>query len=160
MQPCTTNKAVCLYVHLSIHTFCSSMNYGYRKLHLYSVPTVALRSSCAIELAKILHPKTKVGINLLADPLGQPTDTASSDHYFRTCCPSVRPHFSDLAKQNNRKQWSLLARVWVWSSGSLMTPVLVILILIVLVKNREQSRKVKQIYTYIAHAKYIIKLIS
>ena len=42
----------------------------------------------------------------IIDPLGQPTVTAGSDHYFRTCCPSVRPfvrpHFSDLAKQDNR----------------------------------------------------------
>ena len=27
----------------------------------------------------------------------------------RTCCPSVRPHFLNLEKQNNRKQCSLLA---------------------------------------------------
>ena len=32
------------------------------------------------------------------DPCGQPT--ASSDNFFRTCCPSVRPHFSKLAKHN------------------------------------------------------------
>ena len=38
--------------------------------------------------------------------------------------PSVRPHFSNLEKQNNRQQCSLLAWLWVWSSGSLMTPVL------------------------------------
>ena len=31
------------------------------------------------------------------DPRGRPTVTAGSDHYFRTCCLSVRPHFS---KQN------------------------------------------------------------
>ena len=35
---------------------------------------------------------------------GRPTVTAGSDHYFRTCClyvrPSVRPHFQNLAKQN------------------------------------------------------------
>ena len=38
--------------------------------------------------------------------------------------PYVRPHFSNLEKQNNRKQWSLLEWLWVWPSGSLMTPVL------------------------------------
>ena len=40
---------------------------------------------------------------------------------------SVCPHFSNLAKQNNRKQWSLLAWLWVWRSGSLMTHVLSVL---------------------------------
>ena len=37
------------------------------------------------------------------DPLGRPTIPAGSDHYFCTCCQSVRPHFSNLAKQNYRK---------------------------------------------------------
>ena len=37
------------------------------------------------------------------DPLGQPTVTAGSDHCFCTCCPSVRPHFSNLAKQKLQK---------------------------------------------------------
>ena len=62
------------------------------------------------------------------DPLGQPQVTAGRDHCFRTCCPSVRPHFSNLEKQKNRKQCSLLAWLWVWPSGSLMTPVLFIII--------------------------------
>ena len=57
-------------------------------------------------------------------PLGQPTVTAGRDHCFRICCPSVRPHFSNLEKQNNRKQCSLLAWLWIRLSGSLMTPVL------------------------------------
>ena len=43
--------------------------------------------------------------------------------------PSVRPHFSNLAKQNNRKQCLLLAWLWVWPSGSLMTPVLSFIVL-------------------------------
>ena len=58
------------------------------------------------------------------DPLGQTKVTAGRDHCFRKCCPYVRPHFSNLEKQNNRKQCSLLAWLWVWPSGSLMTPVL------------------------------------
>ena len=38
---------------------------------------------------------------------------------------SVRTyHFTNLAKQNSRKQRSLLTRQWVWPSGSLMAPVL------------------------------------
>ena len=37
------------------------------------------------------------------DPLGQPKVTAGRDHCFRTCCPSVRPHSSNLEKQKNRK---------------------------------------------------------
>ena len=40
---------------------------------------------------------------LIIDPLGQPNVMASRDNCFRTCCPSVRPHFSNLEKQNNRK---------------------------------------------------------
>ena len=64
------------------------------------------------------------------DPLGQPKVTPGRYHCFRTCCSSeclsVRSgnHFSNLEKQNNRKQWSLLACLWVWPSWSLMTPVL------------------------------------
>ena len=54
------------------------------------------------------------------DPLGQPKVIVFA-HIVR---PSVRPHFSNLEKQNNRKQYSLLAWLWVWLSGSLMTPVL------------------------------------
>ena len=30
----------------------------------------------------------------LFDPLGRPTITAYSDHYFHICRPSVRPNFS------------------------------------------------------------------
>ena len=32
-------------------------------------------------------------MSLLIDPLGRPKVTAGSDHYFRTCCLYVRPHF-------------------------------------------------------------------
>ena len=46
------------------------------------------------------------------DPLGRPSITAGWDHCFCTCRPYVRPHFSNLEKQNNRKQCSLLARLW------------------------------------------------
>ena len=45
----------------------------------------------------------------IVDPLGQPTVTAGKDHCFRTCCPYVHPHFSNLAKQtiteNNVRYW-------------------------------------------------------
>ena len=65
------------------------------------------------------------------DPRGRPTVPAGSDHCFCTCRlflrPSVRPsHFS---KQNKfqAKTCSLLARLWIWPSGSLMTPVLLLL---------------------------------
>ena len=69
------------------------------------------------------------------DPLGQPKVTACRDHCFHTCClsdrPSVRSHFSNLEKtntKNNRKQCMLLVWLWVWPSGSLMTPVLFFII--------------------------------
>ena len=81
----------------------------------------------------------------LIDLLGQPKVTAGSDHCFRTCCPSVLPHFSNLAKQNNRKQWSLLARLWVWPSESLMTPVLCDFI-IILATNRLVNLLIWQLY--------------
>ena len=57
--------------------------------------------------------KIKYMINF--DPLGQPTVTAGRDHCFRT-----------LFKSSKTKQSSLLARLWVWPSGSLMTPVLLV----------------------------------
>ena len=60
------------------------------------------------------------------DPLGRQTVTAGRDHYFHTCCPYVRA--SPLFKPSKTKQqWSLLARLWVWQSRSLMTPVLLFL---------------------------------
>ena len=54
-----------------------------------------------------------------ANPQSRPVVITVFAHAVR---PSIRPHFSNLAKQCNRKQWSLLARLWVWPSGSLMTP--------------------------------------
>ena len=60
----------------------------------------------------------------LANPQSRLVGIIVFAHFVR---PSVRPHFSNLAKQNNRKQCSLLARQWVWPSGSLMTPVLFLL---------------------------------
>ena len=53
--------------------------------------------------------KGKNEIDAPIDPLGQPKVTTGRDNCFRTCCPYVRPHFSNLEKQNNRKQCSLLA---------------------------------------------------
>ena len=62
------------------------------------------------------------------DPLSRSTLMAGSDHCFRTCCPSIRPFPLFKIQQNKpdfkRKQCSLLARLWVWPSGSLMTPTL------------------------------------
>ena len=60
------------------------------------------------------------------DQLGLPTVTAGRDHCFRTCRPYVRqsPLFKIQQNETKRKQCSLLARLWVWPSGSLMTPVL------------------------------------
>ena len=62
------------------------------------------------------------GLSILIDPQGRPTVTAGSDHYFRTS--SVRPHLSQNKTNFKRKQYPPLARLWVWPSGSLMTPVL------------------------------------
>ena len=62
------------------------------------------------------------------DPLGLPTVTAGSDHCF--CISSirtyVRPSVPTFQNKTNfkRKQFLLLARLLVWQSGSLLTPVL------------------------------------
>ena len=55
------------------------------------------------------------------DPLGQPTIPVSSDHYFCTCRQSI---FQNPTKIKNKFQYLLLARLWIWPSGSLMTPIL------------------------------------
>ena len=59
-----------------------------------------------------------------ANPKSGPVGVIVFAHVVR---PYVRTHFLNLEKQNNRKQCSLLAWLWVWPSGSLMTPVLYIL---------------------------------
>ena len=45
--------------------------------------------------------------------------------FAHVVCTSVRPHFSKSSKTKQiiRKKYSLLARLWVWPRGSLMTPV-------------------------------------
>ena len=60
----------------------------------------------------------------LFDPRGRPTVTAGSDHCSWTS--SVRPSVPTFQNKTNfkRKQCLLLAILWVWPSGSLMTPVL------------------------------------
>ena len=65
---------------------------------------------------------------MFLDPLGQPKVTAGIGIivFAHAVCPYVRPHFSNLAKQYCRKQYSLPARLWVWPSGSLMTPVVIV----------------------------------
>ena len=71
---------------------------------------------------------------LLVDPRSRPTVTASRDNCFCTCRSFVRmyvrtsvPTFQN--KTNlKRKQSSLLARLWVRPSGSLMIPFLCCLI--------------------------------
>ena len=73
-------------------------------------------------------------LSVFIDPLGQPTAvTVGMDNCFFAikCRPSVRQ--SPLFQQNKtkRKQCSLLARLWVWPSGSLVTPVLYYLLWIV-----------------------------
>ena len=47
----------------------------------------------------------------------------SSDHYFHTCCPSVRTYVR-LAQNFKIQRQSLPAGTVGWPSGSLMTPVL------------------------------------
>ena len=69
----------------------------------------------------------------MIDPLGRPTVTAISDHCVRTCRPTVRQSVTTFQKSNKTKQissenkCSLLARLWVWPSGSFIYTVSVIL---------------------------------
>ena len=81
----------------------------------------------AMPASKVAFQKTKIEdkINLI-DPRGRPTATAGSDLCFCICLPFVRPSVPTFQNKTNfkRKLCSLLARLWVWASGSLMTPVL------------------------------------
>ena len=72
------------------------------------------------------------------DPRGRPTVTAGSDHCFCTCRPFVRQSVLTFQNKTNlkRKKCSFLARLWVWPSGSLMTPVLSFIVL----HRNEKSR--------------------
>ena len=75
------------------------------------------------------------------DPLGQPTITAGRDNCFRVCSPSVRLHFSKSSQTKNKpKHCSLLARLWVWPSGSLMTLVLYFTVLDAWAKSSKQDK--------------------
>ena len=58
------------------------------------------------EIAIGLLPAHLVQVNRHLDPLGQPTVTTGRDHGFRTCCPSVRCHFWNLAKQNKETMFA------------------------------------------------------
>ena len=64
-----------------------------------------------------------------------------SDNCFCTCRPSVLPSVRRVPTFQNktnfkRKQCSLLARLWAWPSGSLMTPVLYIWLHNIVAKKR------------------------
>ena len=48
------------------------------------------------------------------DPRGRPIVTASSDHYFRTCCLYVRPTFQNLTKQNKVQARIVIATAGEW----------------------------------------------
>ena len=64
---------------------------------------------------------------VLFDPLGRPTVTALVIIVFaHVVRPYVRPSVPTFQNKTNfkRKRCSLLARLWVWPSGSLMTPLL------------------------------------
>ena len=73
-----------------------------------------------------------------------PTVTASSDHCFHKRCPSAHPHISKFKKQNKFQvmQCSLLARSWVWPSGSSLTTELLFLF-----SPNRQSKKWKEMFS-------------
>ena len=68
----------------------------------------------------LIHPKpfqhgwSLVPVIVLIDPLGRPTILAGSDHYYCTCCPSVRPYVrssvrpSPLFKFSKTKQQKIM----------------------------------------------------
>ena len=75
-----------------------------------------------ISFVGVTHQAPTLTLTLTLIQVGLPKITAGSDNCFHTCCPYVRPHFSKLTREISN--CSLLARLWVWPSGSLMTPVL------------------------------------
>ena len=112
----------------------------------YSQKYISYKKTCVHQWSPLPDPQSHQQRSLFSlkiDPLGQPKVTAGKDHCFRTYCPYVRtyvrPHFSNLEKQNNRKQCSLLAWLWVWPSGSLMTPVLFVLFCAILKSGDERT---------------------
>ena len=63
---------------------------------------------------------------------------------------SVRPHFSKSNKTkqiSSQKQYSLLARLWCWPNGSLVTPVLFSFLFF---RERKMNLKVANIYFYLS----------
>ena len=86
--------------------------------------TIKARVQSMIPLARPIVPASgRHNFHFLihsANPKSQPVGIFVFAHVVR---PYVRPHFSSLEK-SNRKQHSLLAWLWVWPSGSLITPVL------------------------------------
>ena len=76
------------------------------------------------------------------DPLGRPTVTAGSDHCFYTCRPFVRtsPLFKikRISSENNVPYWQDC--VWVWPSGSLMTPVLYFVFFFTMMPPKTQTK--------------------
>ena len=67
------------------------------------------RSTTGRVWINLLKVQRKTNVKILIDPLGQPKVMAGRDHCFRTCCPYVRPHFSNLEKtnqsENNVRYW-------------------------------------------------------
>ena len=99
-------------------------NHAHVCCHLFSVADMTRVNIWAWVNQKSKSNHLKISI----DPLGQPSVPAGSDHCFRTCYPYVR--FQNLPKQNifqEKTMFTILARLWIWPSGSLMTPVLSIL---------------------------------
>ena len=71
-----------------------------------------------------------ISINvIIIDPRGRPIVMAGSDHCFAHV---VRQNTFQNKPNIMRKQCSLLKRLWVWPSGSLMTPVFFLLLFFVL----------------------------
>ena len=62
-------------------------------------------------------------VSWLVDPRGRPTVMADSDHCFCTSSFRTFPSVPTFQNKTNikRKHCSLLTRLWVWPSGSLMT---------------------------------------
>ena len=109
-------------LRLNSHCVCAYAKLLLRIMRFSGISTTTRNKKCKCQDISIVLKTLEI------DPLGRPTVTAGCDNWFRTCCPSVRttsvPTFQNLAKRNKfqaKNMYSLLAILWVWLSGSLMT---------------------------------------
>ena len=97
-------------------------------LFLWLVMIVCVAHGSGISVNTLLKLKTHVLLKTLliysANPKSRPVRIIVFAHVVRTYVYVRTSLLFKSRKQNNRKQYSLMAWLWVWPCGSLMTPVL------------------------------------